>query len=128
MKKNQVNEDTELSPLQEKAVYLLASGKSITETANELKTDRATLYNWQKQLEFEAFYNKVRYELQLQTKNELLNLYSTAMITIKNCLQSENENIKLKTAIYIVEHIKDYDTGFITKEQLESQKRFSGSW
>ena len=122
MSKNGICEETELTPLQEKAVYLLASGKNVTDTGKELNTDRATLYYWQKQPEFEAFYNKVRTEYKEQAKNELINLFSEALSTLKDCLQSKNENLKLKTAIYILEQTKDFEIGYTTKEAINKDR------
>ncbi|MCH7928626.1 MAG: hypothetical protein IID03_11725 [Candidatus Dadabacteria bacterium] len=124
MSKNGVCKETELTPLQEKAVYLFAGGKNVTDTAKELQTDRATLYYWQKQPEFEAFYNKVRGEYKEQAKNELINLFSQALNTIKDCLQSKNENVKLKTAIYILEQTKDFGIGHTNKEAINKDRTF----
>ena len=51
---NKINKDTELTPVQERAIYLLASGKSITDVAKEINTDRGTIYNWFLLSEFKA--------------------------------------------------------------------------
>lgn len=124
MATNKINGDTQLTPLQEKAIYLLASGKSITDTAKEIKADRATLYNWQNVSEFEAYYNKVRLEFKEQARNELVYLFTEAITSLKICLQSDNENIKLKAATYILEHIQDFQTGHTTKEKIEKERMF----
>ena len=124
MATKKINTDTELTALQEKAIYLLASGKGITETAKEIKTDRTTLYNWQKEAEFEAFYNKVRSEFKEQARNEMVSLFTDALTTVRNCLQSENENIKLKAAIYILKQMQDFHTGSTTKAGIEKEKAF----
>ncbi len=124
MSKNGLLEDTELTPLQEKAIFLLASGKNMTDTGKELNTDRATLYLWKRQPEFEAFYNKVRIEYKEQAKNELINLFSEALDTLKACLQSKNENVKLKTAIYILERTRESTFGYTTKEDVERAKEW----
>ena len=122
MNSNKLSIDTGLIPLQEKAIYLLACGKSITEIAKEIKTDRTTLYNWQKLSEFEAYYNKVRLEFKIQANNELVSLFSDALSVLNESLQSENENIKLKACIYILGHVQEFPTGPTTKEGIDKEK------
>ncbi len=122
MKQEKTNTGTELTPVQEKAVQLFASGKNVSDTAKELNTDRETLYQWQKLPEFEAYYNKVRREKKLQARNELLNLYSEALKTIKDCLNSTNESVKLKTAVFILEQTRDLHIGATNKDDLQSDK------
>lgn len=122
MATNKLNSDTELTPLQERAIYLLVSGKSITDVSRELKTDRVTLYNWQSLSEFEAFYNRTRLEFKEQARNELVSLFGDAISTLKNCLKSGNENVKLKAAMYVLECISDFQPGPSSKERINKQK------
>jgi len=120
---NKKNNDTELTPVQEKAIYLLASGKSITDVAKEINTDRGTIYNWFLLSEFEAFYNRVRYELKTQCRNELLSMHSQVIQTINDILKSENETLKLKTAMFILQNVNEFQTGFTNKTDIEKEKR-----
>lgn len=117
---NKKNKDTELTPLQERAVYILASGKSITDTAKEINTDRGTIYNWFLLSEFNAFYNRVRVEFKTQCENELLSLYDQAIQTIKDTLKSDNETLKFKTAVFILQNV--FEAGLTSKKEIEESQ------
>jgi len=122
---NKKNSDTELTPVQERAIYLLVSGKSITDVAKEINTDRGTIYNWFMLLEFQAFNNRVRAELKTQCTNELLSLHTQALQTIKDILKSDNEALKLKTAIFILQNVNEFQTGLTSKKSIEDSCQFS---
>mgnify|MGYP000940715831 CR=1 FL=1 len=112
---------TDLKSLQEQAITLLIAGNSITDTAKALEIDRGTLYNWLNNNNFESEYNQMRAEYKEQARNNLLHLYSEAIETIKKLLNSQNETISFKTAIFILQSVLDYDT----KQQTEQERKDS---
>lgn len=105
------NEETGLTPLQEKAVLLLISGKNVTEVANELQIDRSTLYNWIDKIPFKAFYNKQRKEINDIITNGLLSLYNEAIKAVKDGLKSLNGSVKLKAAFWLIERLESQSIG-----------------
>lgn len=109
--KNSVNRETGLTPIQEKAVILLLSGKSITDVSNELDIDRGTIYQWQGKETFQAYYNNLAGKIQLETESQIYGLYEKAITAISESLQSENENIKLKTATWVLDKIQSQTIG-----------------
>lgn len=106
-----INNETGLTPLQEKAVILLVSGKNMTDVSNELNIDRGTLYNWFEKLTVKAYYNRLCYEVKENIQNELLGLYNEAVKAIGSSLKSDNETIKLKTAFWLIERLEAQTTG-----------------
>ena len=110
-KMTNINPNTGLTPKQEKAAYLLVSGKSITDTAKEIGIDRTTLYNWMEGYNYKAFYNKVCQEIQKNIVNGLWGLYDKAMQAISAGLESENESLRIKSAFWLIERLSDKKTG-----------------
>ena len=107
----ETNRMTGLSPIQEKAVSLLISGKTITDVSNELNIDRGTLYNWTEKINFESYYSKLCIEIKRNVKNELMSFYDKALNAILMGLQSDNESIKIKTAFWLFERLDSQTIG-----------------
>ena len=101
-----INRETGLTPLQEKAVSLLVTGQNFTEVAINLNIDRGTLYNWFEKITFKAYYNRLCSEVKANVQNNLLGLYSDAMKAIETSLKSDNETIKLKAAVWLLEKLE----------------------
>lgn len=103
--KEAIDQTTGLTPTQEKCAVMLASGVSITEIARELGLDRSTMYLWLKKVTFQCYFNHLRKEIQEKLTGNLFELHSSAIDAISKCLESDNESIRLKTAIWIVERL-----------------------
>lgn len=98
---------TGLTPLQEQAAIMLASGDSITQVAEKLGLNRSTIYEWQRKITFKCFFNFQRQEAKDTLRNGLAGLYNDALEAVKGCLASENESIRLKAAMWIIGKIED---------------------
>jgi hypothetical protein len=104
---------------QEQAIVLLLSGHSVTETAQELSIERGTIYNLLKETGFKTEYYSARKILNEQSKNSLMNLNISAINTIKGLLESQNDVVKLKAAMYLLDNLKTTD-----EIQLKEQENF----
>ncbi len=102
---------TGLTPQQEKAAIFLASGKTMTETAKELKVERSTLYQWSIKSGFKAYFNSLVADIRENTKTALYGLIEDAYKTLRESLNSKNESVKLKAALSIIDRIKDVEIG-----------------
>lgn len=100
---------TGLTPQQEQAAILLASGGSVTEVAEKVNVNRATIYLWQQKINFQCFFNQQCQLIQDNIRNGVCGLYEEALSAVKDCLRSPNEAIKLKTAMYIIGKIELID-------------------
>lgn len=96
-----------LTPIQEQAAIMLASGENITGVAEKLNLNRSTIYEWQRKITFKCFFNFQRQEAKDTLKNGLAGLYKAALEAVKGCLASENESIRLKTAMWVISKIED---------------------
>ena len=111
---NPVDCKTGLTPLQERAAYLLARGTSITEVATELDVSRNTIYSWQERPFFVAYYNKLRMEVRERMNNGLLSLADSAIYALYSILRGTNENLKLKASDLVIKAIQGQEIGFTT--------------
>lgn len=101
---------TGLTPQQEQAAVLLASGESVTDVASKVNVNRATIYLWQQKVNFQCFYNQQCRIIQDNIRNGLCGLYADALQAVRNCLQSTNEALRLKAAMYVIGKVEMIDT------------------
>ena len=116
------NDITGLTPQQEKAVVLLASGNNVTDTAKQLKIERSTIYQWSERENFQAYYNMLCKEIQSNTKNCLFGLLDDAFNAIKESLNSENPNVRLKAALSVIDRTNIAEIGLADPIELIRRK------
>jgi hypothetical protein len=102
---------TGLTPQQEQACILLASGENFTTVARQLKINRSTLYEWQDNTAFKCFYNQQCQDHKQEVKNALLGLHLSAIETLTDLLNNGNENTRLKAAIWLLERVASIEVG-----------------
>ena len=100
---------TGLTAIQEQAAVLLASGESVTEVAEKVNVNRATIYLWQQKISFQCFYNQQCQIIQDNIRNGLCGLYAEALNAVQGCLQSTNEAVRLKAAMYVIGKVEMID-------------------
>lgn len=97
---------TGLTPQQEQACILLASGESYTATAQRLNINRGTLYKWQEMLPFQCFYNQQCSDYKAEVRNALLGLHAEAVNTVRELMHNGGEATRLKAAIWLLEKVE----------------------
>lgn len=102
---------TGLTPQQEQACILLASGENITNVAEKLSLNRGTLYRWQQDKAFECFYNKQCQDYKDEVKNGLLGLHQQAITTIKQIIKTGGEVSRLKAAMWVLDKVEAIEVG-----------------
>lgn len=106
-----VSQDTGLTPTQEQAATLLASGASVTDVAQQLNVSRAAIYLWQKQTTYKVYFNKLCSNSRNTLVVGLYGLADEALRTIRESLQSENEQVRLKAAMWITDKLQSIEIG-----------------
>lgn len=109
--KVQISSVTGLTPTQERACILLASGTKTKDVAQQLDIPEQTLYLWQRQTTFVCYYNKQRSVIKSAAVQGLFGLMDEAISAIRESLNSTNENVKLKAATYIVDKLQNLEIG-----------------
>ena len=102
---------TGLTPQQEQACILLASGENVTDVADKLSLNRGTLYKWQHNKAFECYYNKQCQEYKDEVKNGLLGLHQQAVATIQRLITTGSEATRLKAATWVLEKVEAIEVG-----------------
>lgn len=109
--KSTINKATGLTPQQEQACIMLASGESYTAVAERLDINRGTLYKWQSLPTFECYYNLQCKDYKDGVKNGLLGLHKQAMDTIAELMVSGNENTRLRASMWVIDKVCDIKIG-----------------
>lgn len=121
--------DTGLTALQERAAMLLASGVRISEAAKALDTSRGTIYKWFSLVAFQCYYNLMKQEAKNNVQGSLIELQSQAVEGLKKSMDSDNEAIRLKASVWVLEKIAQMEVGETNVRQaLKERSEQSESW
>lgn len=124
-----ISPDTGLTAQQEKCAVLLASGIRITDVAKAIGASRGTLYRWQNQVAFQCFYNLMKQDVKNYVEGSVLELHSQALDGIKASLSSDNEAIKLRASMWVIEKINQMQVGSTdVRSALKIQSNIEASW
>lgn len=105
------SEQTGLTPIQEQACLMLASGEGFTTVAEKLSLNRGTLYKWQQNTAFQCYYNQQCQDYKSEVKNALLGLHSQAVATVRELMTTGNESTRLKAALWLLEKVEAVEVG-----------------
>lgn len=100
-----------LTAIQEKCAVMLAAGASITEVAGALHIDRGTIYCWKKKVTFTCYLNRLQKESKDILQGNLFELQGQALQALKDSLASDNESVKLKAAVWLIERLASIEVG-----------------
>lgn len=106
-----INDITGLTPTQERACSMLASGETIEAVAEEIKVPESTLLLWQKQTTFKCYFNQKRNNIKGSLIQGVYSLAMEAVNALRESLNSENEQVRLKAATYVVDKLQNMDIG-----------------
>ncbi len=104
-KKQQINEKSELTPRQLKAIPLIVAGNTCTEGIEKAKINRTTFYKWLKQPEFKAELDRQRNEIADEAFRVLENNLSKAVTALTGLLDTQDNRLKRLVCNDIIEHI-----------------------
>ena len=123
-----VNGETGLTPTHEQTALLLASGQNIKSVAERVKVNRGTIYNWLKYAPFMCFYNRQCADNKNTLMAGLCGLADDALKTINDCLHSDNEATRLKTAMWLAEKITNTVIGEADIRALIERECTTDTW
>lgn len=95
----------ELTPEQLKLIDYLLSGKTVKKTADSLKKSRTFIYDQLKLPIVQACYNQRLNDLKTDSESRIQGLYSKAIDTLESSLSAENESVRLKTALFLLDRL-----------------------
>lgn len=101
-------------------VSYLENGFNLSETAKALGVCRQTVAKRIKSDKFQALLSEYRKNLFQQSSQELLEATTKASRTLVTLLSSENENVRLQSAVKILNLSADYTTIDDLEQELNS--------
>jgi len=107
-----------MEPQQQQALVLLAGGQGVDEISDTLNIHRTTLWRWRKQPEFVARWNQMVQQGKEKQIQLLLELQQQALHVLKDCLSSENELLRFKAAIAIVDKVGAMPDGSVYPDEI----------
>ncbi len=93
---------TVLSPQQWQAINLLVSGKRQADIADEIGVSQETLSRWRNSPVYGAALNQAIRDCYTGTVGLVRSSVVDALDTIKGCLQSEDEKVRLQAAVTLI--------------------------
>lgn len=115
----------DLTPDQIKLIDNLLSGKTISETAEILKKSRMFIYENLEKPAVKAEYHRRLNDLKTDSENRISGLYQKAIDTLESSLDAENESVRLKTALFLLDRLDKMRHLESDAEVIEhEQKRF----
>ena len=117
-----------LEPRQQHAISLLAGGQGVDEVCDALNIHRTTLWRWRKQPEFIASRNQMVQQGKQKQVQTLLELQQQALSVLKDCLSSQNELLRFKAAITIVEKIGAITEGPVYADEIQHKQQQDGKF
>lgn len=102
---------TELTPQQIETASLLASGKSITASADAVGVNRSTIHDWLKNAMFVAYLNGLKQDLLVSTRQKIMGLSSKALDILEGLLDDPgtDANLRVKIALRLIEGVGGLD-------------------
>ena len=125
------SELTGLTPVQERAAIMLASGSSVVSVAEELKVSRGTIYEWRKLITFKCYINAQNRDYIDGIRGGIMSLADEAIAAIRDRLHSDNETTRLKAAMWVADKAKEFQVGetdAIAAIKAECTSPMLGGW
>lgn len=120
----------QLSVKQERAIDLLAVGKTVTEVADEVGVTRQTVSEWRNQEpQFVAALNQRRSEMWEGGRERLRSLLDRAVMVLEEDLKGEDRRLRQTAAVHVLRAVRLYGTqnfvpsGPVTPEGVEDEWR-----
>jgi len=102
---------TGLTPIQEEAAIMLAKGQTIEEISDSLNLNKGELIEWTQVVTFQCFLSQQNRAFKETLRSNIFGLAEQAVRAITESLSSDNEQVKLKAATWIVDKINELNTG-----------------
>jgi len=104
---------------QQQTLGLLATGLRIEEIAETIGVHRSTIWRWRQDPEFIAQWNQILIDTREEQTRSLLDLQQEAIDTLRGCLRSENDMVRLRASLSVLEKVASLTVGSTEAEEVE---------
>ena len=111
-----------LNAQQQQALGLLTTGLRIEEIAETLKVHRSTIWRWRQDPEFIAQWNQILTDTREEQTRSLLELQQEAIEALRGCLRSENDMVRLRASLSVLEKVESLSVGSTDAEEVQRDR------
>jgi hypothetical protein len=104
---------------QQQTLGLLATGLRIEEIAETLGVHRPTIWRWRQDSEFIAQWNQILTDTREKQTRSLLELQQEAIEALRGCLRSENNMVRLRASLPVLEKVESLSVGSTDAEEVQ---------
>ena len=103
---------------QTKTLGLLSTGLRIEEIADNIGVHRSTIWRWRQEPEFVAQWNQILADTREEQTRSLLELQQEAIEALRGCLRSENDMVRLRASLSVLERVSSLTVGSTDEEEV----------
>ena len=111
-----------LNAQQQQTLGLLATGLRIEEIAETLGVHRSTIWRWRQDPEFIAQWNQILTDTREEQTRSLLELQHEAIEVLRSCLRSENDMLRLRASLSVLEKVESLSVGSTDAEGVQRDR------
>lgn len=116
------NHNNGISPVQEKAAHLLATGMKVQDVAESISVNRTTIWIWKKDPDFIVLMNNLRNEYRDSCRSAIWSLHSDAEETLKKSFSANSESVALRAALAILARVEVLTEAETDAELIKAEK------
>jgi hypothetical protein len=107
---------------QQQTLGLLATGLRIEEIAETLGVHRSTIWRWRQDPEFIAQWNQILVDTREEQTRSLIELQQEAIEALRGCLRSENDLVRLRASLSVLERVASLTVGSTDAEEVQRDR------
>ena len=111
-----------LNAKQQQTLVLLATGLRIEEIAETLGVHRSTIWRWRQNPEFIAKWNQILVDTREEQTRSLIELQQEAIEALRGCLRSENDMVRLRASLSVLEKVASLTVGSTDSEEVQRDR------
>ena len=111
-----------LNAQQQQTLGLLTTGLRIEEIAEKLGVHRSTIWRWRQEPEFVAQWNQILVDTREEQTRSLLELQQEAIEALRGCLLSENDMVRLRASLSVLEKVESLSVGSTDAEEVQRDR------
>jgi hypothetical protein len=115
-------------PKRERVAVLLAGGMATKHAAAEARVGERTVHRWLEEPEFTRLVSRYRGRLVAETLGKLANIGGKAVETLADALGSDNDNVRVRAAIGILDQlVRIREATELEERMTELEGRMAGA-
>jgi hypothetical protein len=107
---------------QQQTLGLLATGLRIEEIAETIGVHRSTIWRWRQDPEFIAQWNQILVDTREEQTRSLIELQQEAIEALRGCLRSENDMVRLRASLSVLEKVASLTVGSTDAEEVQRDR------